>query len=315
MQGSLILCYHRIHDDNHSYLRPTKVSDFERQMRYLKKVYHPVPLEQIVQHIQDGGPLPKKSVAITFDDGYRDNYENAYPILRKYGLPATIFLTTGYVGTGEIPWWDGVYYLLNQAKKGTIVSRRLGDFKLNAPFDKRSIQKVVFSLKQLDEKERNLAMSDFAETLSLPLFFRTLKNDLMLSWDEVREMSNNAISFGGHTLTHPLLTRIPKGHAQKEIELPKQIIEEQISKSVTTFAYPSGDFDPQIGKMVKDAGYSAAVSVIPGYNRKRTDIYALRRNDIHLSSKFKLFPVFMAEVTGVLGSLFGFYDFMRRASG
>jgi peptidoglycan/xylan/chitin deacetylase (PgdA/CDA1 family) len=90
---ALIICYHCIKDKGNPNLRPAKVADFEKQMQYLSKVYNPISLDKMAQHIQDGTSLPAKAIAITFDDGYRDNYENAYPILRKYNIPATFFLT------------------------------------------------------------------------------------------------------------------------------------------------------------------------------------------------------------------------------
>ena len=249
---ALIICYHCIKDKAYSHLRPTKVADFENQMRFLSKVYNPISLERMAQQIQNGTSLPSKAIAITFDDGYQDNYENAYPILKKYNVPATFFLTTGFIGTGEIPAWDKGYYTNEKA--------------------------------------------------------------LMLSWEQVREMSNSGISFGSHTLTHPFLTRIPRKHAQREILLSKDIIEQQIGKPVTTFAYPSGNFNSEIKGIVKDAGYSAAVSTIPGYNSMHDDVHILKRNVIQLQSFYhRLFPLsFLAEMTGVLGHVRAFYHRMKR---
>jgi peptidoglycan/xylan/chitin deacetylase (PgdA/CDA1 family) len=317
MQKVLILCYHRVNDDNHSYLRPAKVEDFERQMQYLSRVYNPVSLEQIVQHLQDGTPLLPKSIAITFDDGYRDNYENAYPILKRYSIPATIFLTTSYIGTGKIPWWDKVYYLLSQVKNGAFASSVLGGTALNTSFGKKSIDRVVRMINRLDDEGRNRTIADFASQLDLtddnPPNSSKNHKDLMLAWEEVREMSDNGISFGGHTLTHPLLTYIPPQQAEREIYLSKKIIEEQIAKPVITFSYPVGNFDASIERMVKDAGYSAAVSMTPGYNRSDTNIYALKRTPTRFSSKFKFFPVFMAEVTGLLGYIIKSYDRIRNS--
>jgi peptidoglycan/xylan/chitin deacetylase (PgdA/CDA1 family) len=249
---TLIICYHCIRDEGNPHLRPAKIADFEKQMQYLSKVYNPISLEKMAQHIQNGTSLPSKAIAVTFDDGYQDNYENAYPILKKYNIPATFFLTTGFIGTGEIPAWDKGYYTGEKA--------------------------------------------------------------LMLSWEQVREMSDNGISFGSHTLTHPFLTRIPHKHAQREISLSKDIIEQKIGKPVTTFAYPSGNFDADIKGIVKGAGYSAAVSTIPGHNSMNDDVYVLKRNVIQLQSVcHKLFPLsFLAEMTGVLGHVRAFYHRMKR---
>ena len=249
---ALIICYHCVKDEGNPNLRPAKIADFEKQMQYLSKVYNPISLDKMAQHIQDGTSLPSKAIAITFDDGYRDNYENAYPILRKYNIPATFFLTTGFIGTGQIPRWDKEYYT--------------------------------------DDKT------------------------LMLSWQQVREMSGNGITFGSHTLTHPFLTRISRKQAQKEIRLSKEIIEQKTGMPITTFSYPSGNFDSDIKQIVKEAGYSAAVSTIPGYNSTHDDVHALKRNVIQLQSVcHRLFPLsFLAEMTGVLGHLRAFYHRMKR---
>jgi peptidoglycan/xylan/chitin deacetylase (PgdA/CDA1 family) len=248
---ALIICYHCVKDEANSYLRPTKVADFENQMQYLSKVYNPVSLESLAQRLQNGKSLPPKPIAVTFDDGYQDNYENAYPILKKYAVPATIFLTTGFIGTGEIPPWDRGFY--------------------------------------------------------------TAKKALMLSWERARQMSHNGISFGSHTLTHPFLTKISARQAQEEIRLSKDIIEQQIGRPVTVFSYPSGDFDSRIKGFVKEAGYSAAVSTIPGYNSLRGDVYALKRNVIQLQSVFhRLFPLsFLTEMTGIVGHVRDFYHGIR----
>ncbi len=103
---ALILCYHGVKDEVDSGLRPTTVADFRRQMRFLSQAYTPISLPQLVQHLQDAAPFPPRAVAVTLDDGYRDNYENAYPLLQEYRIPATIFLATRFLGTGEIPPWE-----------------------------------------------------------------------------------------------------------------------------------------------------------------------------------------------------------------
>jgi peptidoglycan/xylan/chitin deacetylase (PgdA/CDA1 family) len=249
---ALIICYHCIRDEANSYLRPTKVADFENQMRYLSTMYNPMSLETMAQHIQNGTSLPSRAIAVTFDDGYQDNYENAYPIVKKYNIPATLFLTTGFVGTGELPAWEKGHYTAGKA--------------------------------------------------------------LMLSWEQVREMSDSGIAFGSHTLTHPFLTRIPRKQVLKEIRLSKDIIEQQIGQPVTTFAYPSGDFDSDVKGVVKEAGYAAAVTTISGCNSAYDDVCALRRNVIQLQSFcHRLFPLsFLAEITGVVGHVRACYHRMNR---
>lgn len=248
---ALIIAYHRVKDEMDAHLRPTKVADFERQMRYLAKAYHPMPLETMARHLRNGMPLPPRAIAVTFDDGYCDNYENAYPVLKEYRIPATVFITTEFIGTGQIPAWDRGRY------KG--------------------------------------------------------ETALMLSWKQVREMSDGGISFGSHTLTHPFLARIPREQVEREIRLSKDIIEQLTGKPVTALAYPSGDFNSEIKGIVREAGYATAVSTRPGYNAPHGDVYALKRNVIQLQSVcHRAFPLsYRAEVTGMVGHVRNAYYRIR----
>jgi len=248
---ALILCYHCVKDEMNSYLRPTTVADFDRQMQYLSTRYCPMSLERMVQCLTSRVTLPSKAVAVTFDDGYQDNHTNAYPVLRKHRIPATVFLATNFIGTGEIPAWEEGHY--------------------------------------------------------------TGKKALMLSWEQVREMSDGGIAFGSHTLSHPFLTRIPRKQCQWEVCRSKEMIEQQIGKPVTMFAYPSGDFNSRTREVVREAGYRAAVSIRAGGNRPDDDIYALHRNVIQLPTVYhKVFPVsFLAEITGGVGHVRTMYYRMR----
>jgi len=249
---ALIICYHCVKDEANSCLRPTKVLDFDRQMQYLSKRYSPMSLERMAHCLREGTSLPPKAIAVTFDDGYQDNYENAYPVLRKYNVPATVFLATNFIGTGEIPAWEEGYYTGERA--------------------------------------------------------------LMLSWEQVCEMSDGGISFGSHTLSHPFLTRIPRKQLEYELCRSREIIEQQIGKPVTTFAYPSGDFDSETKEAVREAGYCAAVSIRAGQNSPYDDVYALRRNLIQVQSVcHRLFPIsFLAEITGVVGRVRTSYYRIRK---
>jgi len=103
-----ILVYHKVSPDTHPFFEPTHPVVFEQQMQFLKQCYQIMPLTELVERAKRGD-VPDRAVAITFDDGYRDNYEFAFPILKKYGLPATVFVATGAIGTGEILWHDRIF--------------------------------------------------------------------------------------------------------------------------------------------------------------------------------------------------------------
>ncbi|MBC7329537.1 polysaccharide deacetylase family protein [bacterium] len=217
-----ILVYHHISDDLGQMFTNVTPRLFEKQIRYpLARNFKVLSLAQLIEYIQRNSQLPSRSVVITFDDGYKNNYIYAYPILRKYKLPATIFLTTG---------------LINGSIKPTSLSE---------------IYREIFS--------------------------KYPQEGLSLQWEEIREMSDNGIEFGAHTVSHPLLTRVSLDKAREEIELSKMEIEEKLGKEVKYFSYPYGDYNEEIIEIVKVVGFHCALTVEPFPIKKWTNLYKLGR--------------------------------------
>ena len=213
---------------------------FEKQIKFLlSRDFKVISLTQLVESLKGNSPLPPHSVVITFDDGYKNNFLHAYPILRKYDLPATIFLTTGFVNGNIEP----------------------GSYSM--------------AYRELFSKCPNQA-----------------KEWLPLSWEEIREMSENGIDFGAHTVSHPRLTKIPLEKAREEIEESKREIEEKLGKEVKCFAYPYGDYNEEIIELVKTAGFACAVTTHPFPISKLTNFYALGR--IGIDSDFHYFKALLS---------------------
>lgn len=233
-----ILTYHRISYDLSDRLAVSP-SAFLEQMQYIHDAgYRVVSMEDIYYHITNREHSLDKLVAITFDDGYLDNYTYAAPILRMFKYDATIFLATDSISdTGK--------------------RRRSRMASSNAP---------------------------------------------MLNWDEIREMNEQGITIGSHTHTHCDLTQISPKRVIEEIRKSKKIIEEKIKMPVHFFCYPRGKFNNKIKKMVKDAGYLGAYSVLPGPNSRRSDLYALKRTEV--SGEDTLFD-FKKKLSGA-------YDILHR---
>jgi len=201
---------------------------------------------------------------ITFDDGYKDNYLYAYPILKKYHIPATIFLTTGHIGTGKLFWWDKVSYIIQHANVERLSLDELGSYPLQSELDKFHTNSIITErLKRLPDERKSVLMEKLADIcqVSIPPY---LGKELILSWDEVKEMSNDGITFGAHSVNHPILTNLPLERAEQEIIQSRKDIEEKLGQQVTAFAYPNGDFNPRIVELVRNAGFACAVSVLPG---------------------------------------------------
>ncbi len=278
-----IIMYHRIDMvANHPWsTTPTIPQDFDREIKYLHQRYRVISLDELTSALPDPDrPLAPKTAVVTIDDGYRDIYVNAYPILKKYGVPATVFPVTGHIGTGNLFWWDKVGYVIWKTKLKTLELGELGTHRLASVDDRqRLVNTVVARLKQLSVNNRDELIERLV-TLSevdIPL---NIGEQLVLSWDEIREMNRNGVSFGAHTVSHPILTRLPLETARKEIVDSKQHLEEELDQEITTFCYPNGkpgDFNDDIVEILKSDGFRCAVTSSPAFVSPSTNLYELPR--------------------------------------
>jgi peptidoglycan/xylan/chitin deacetylase (PgdA/CDA1 family) len=242
--------------------------------------------------MKENRQLPNKVAVITFDDGYKDNYTYAFPILKKYNVPATIFLTTGYLNNGKLFWFDLVRYILWNTKLKQIELDNYGIISLNTVrIKKKSINKFGEYLKKIPDEKKNYLIKRIIKIskLNIP---HNLGKDIILTWEEVKEMNQSGIDFGAHTLTHPILTRISKKKAMYEIIQSKKEIEKRLGKEVTTFCYPNGDyydFNTDIIEIVKESGFICAVSSISRKNPSKKDLYSLGRISPWNYDSFKYF--------------------------
>lgn len=254
--------------------------DFRREISYVCKVGHVVPLDWLVQRIYEEKSIQPGTVCITFDDGFKDNYTFAYPILMEYSVPATIFLTTGYIGNGDIfPSLIARFAIWNTSM-ARFEMDGLGAFDMRTSAERASAMKKIEQVIGYRPKEAN----NLVETLLDVLHIEPpddLGGKLMLSWDEIMQMKQNGISFGAHTATHPILSRVPLEEARGEITRSKEVIEQRLEQPCTLFAYPNGlaeDFNNEIVELVKQSAFTAAVTAIPGLLGKQLkDPFRLNR--------------------------------------
>jgi peptidoglycan/xylan/chitin deacetylase (PgdA/CDA1 family) len=278
-----IIAYHRVASMNRYpwSLSPVTPEVFEREIRFILKRYRIISCDELINQLDNLDNLSSNTAVITFDDGYKDVYLNAYPILKKYNLPAIIFLTTGHIGKGSLFWWDRIGYILAKTRSSTIDLEALGTYQLDSIGDrKRVANEVTEKLKQLKISDRDRAIIQMADItgVTIPSY---LGEEMIMSWHEIKEMSQNNISFGSHSVTHPILTRIPLEEAEKEIVESKRQIAEEIDQEVTTFCYPNGgpgDYNVDIENILKRNGYRCAVTLAPaGFVMKKSSPFELPR--------------------------------------
>ena len=259
-----VINYHRIEDPGRpgfdSFLPNVSAhpDQFDQQLAYLRQWFHVISINELIDWLAGAGKLPSHAALITFDDGYLDNYIHAFPVLRRHQLPALIFLTTGHIGTDLPFYWDLAAYCFHHTLKESLRFPDGSEQQWRSSRHLESLSKDwVEDLKRLPESEKQTRVERLPEELGVSIpkgHFR----ELMLNWDMVREMKKSGISFGGHTISHPILTRIPLHEARREITGCKQRIEEELGEQVSSFAYPNGlktDLDLPIRAVVEEAGF------------------------------------------------------------
>jgi len=302
-----ILNYHRVSpwDENVNLTFKPNLSAspemFESQMDYMNQHFNIISEADLVTWLNGGDDLPLNAALITFDDGYQDNYQYAYPILKERNLGATIFLTTNFLDEDFIFYWDLAAYCIHKTKKKVVEISRLGEFSWQNGEEYSVIQEIVNRIKYLSPMEIPKVLAELSERLGVEVdenYFKTLS----LSWDQVLEMANNGIDIGSHTVSHPILSNIPVERAQIEISESKNRIEEILRKDVQSIAYPNGqvgDYTNKVVSLVRESGYKIAYSLISGptsYKEVSGERYAIRR--IFLSH-LDTMPRFIAKVHGL----------------
>ncbi len=312
-----ILCYHGVMhggEDNYSNRNAVTAEMFERQMAYVARHYHVMALPEVVRRLAAKQVLPDYTLALTFDDGFRNNVTVAAPILEKYKLPATIFLTTAFIDSEKLGLWtERVDWLLQCADKPAVTFEIDGsarELTLATARDRIIASDVIRAqLKALSPKERETSIMDLAEKIGAA---RRIDQKLeeryaFMSWKEARGLLNQRITLGSHTHTHSLMSTLSLAEAHFELSMSQKLIEAELDDQCNLFCYPNGgprDFTARDKELLHKLGYAAAVTLIPGFNDHRTDRFELRRFNIVRSNDFNFF---LAKVSGVWGGLKKFF--------
>jgi len=286
-----ILMFHRVVQERDMIFSPNRsmmmsVENFDFILNYIKSKMNPIKLSDVIRYNSQKLDLPPDSIALTFDDGYLDNYTNAFPLLQKYNIPATIFLTTSFISNpNNYFWWDDLEFYV--ARFNTIHS----DIKMHHdPAIKNIINKIeeadslekvkiikelINSLKRLDECERSYFNERISDKIS-----NLHKSILMLNWKQVKEMaSSRIVEFGSHTENHIYMDKSDPAVIETEIKQSKNIIEREIQEPCVLFAYPNGNKSEKEEHLLRKYGFKIAVTTNYGHNRVSDDFLNLKRID------------------------------------
>ena len=316
---AVVLMYHHVVDSaelNDWYVQPGMYVTwqvFDMQMGYLRKRYQVVPLARLIEALQGKKNLPMDMCVLTFDDGWKDNHAHALPILKKYNLPATVFLVSDFVGTSSWFWPEEVCGLLSKYFQRQELGEplttnyptldRMGVVSVISRSDwppTKKIETTLEMLKSLQEADKEKALKELKDLLK-----NNSKEDvskrLLLTWDEVAEMRRSNIAFGSHTRTHAILTKVSKEKAREEILGSKLEIERRLSTACWAFCYPNGDSNPRVKEMVKEY-YKCAFTTERMFVRPGSDPLSLGRIAIHNDMTCTK-PLFACRISGLLDVL------------
>jgi len=256
-----IFMYHSFSE--HEVAGAVSKEKLEWQMGEIKKNFNPITLLELSTLISSNKPVPNNTIVITIDDGYKNFYDIAYPILKRYNVPATFFVTTGFINGDLWLWPDQLKWLLKQSssalKKVTLSNQ---EFSLAGTFQQNWQVMNDFFLSVTDELKHNCIQS-LAEQLSIVLPTNAPKQYEACTWQQLQEMQDWGVEIGGHTVTHPSLGQINNQQAESEIMGCLQEINKQLGERKRTFCYPNGapnDYNEKIKKIVKVSGFVSAVT-------------------------------------------------------
>lgn len=256
---------------------------FEKQLQLLIKRFKIIPLSDAVKMIKGTIPIVKNAVVITVDDGYRDFYTVAYPILKKYNLPATIYVTSNFIDKKIWLWPDRITYALSVTKQKTYVLRtkktEITYYLEHESYYGDLWKKLVKHCLSISDDEKKKFLLGLEKDLDVEMPLLPPEDYSAIDWDELYEMSKNGIEIGAHTSTHPSLSQVNQTNLEYEITGCKKLLEQKLNASVNNFCYPNGmpgDYNNDVIEQVRAAGFKSA-TVAFFDSKPFKGIYELRR--------------------------------------
>jgi len=312
---AVVLMYHRVlppADAALTWSHPGIVVErdtFARQMAALRRHFEVLSPDAFLAHLEGGQAFTRPACLVTFDDGWLDNYEHAWPILREHRIPALIFLPTAFIGTGAMFWQERLKGLLAGAIEGgradadlrEALRQRLAreglSHLVDLPADRvrTAVMDAVHARKDGGVDGSSALIEDVARlAAALP---PSASPDAFMSWEMVREMAAAGIVFGAHGVTHRLMTAIGLDEVRRELGEARATIAATLGDTPRTVSYPNGNWNADVAAAVRAAGYAAAFTTSEHAVTPADDAASIGRVNIHQDATAHV-PLFLARLCG-----------------
>jgi peptidoglycan/xylan/chitin deacetylase (PgdA/CDA1 family) len=279
-----VLTYHRVDRQSaRPELDPALISaepeEFERQVEWLARCATPISLAELLDVKRDGMPLPRRAVLVTFDDGYRDFARHAWPVLRRHGVPVTLFVPTSFPGEPRrCFWWDRLHCALRGTARRDPIETAVGPLPMATPEDRLRAHRALAS--------RIVSMPHDEAMMTVELVCTALEEPEpicpLLDWGELRELAAEGVTLAPHTRTHPRLDLIPLTAAWGEIAGSREDLARQLGGDPpAAFAFPGGGHDGQLVRLLAEQGFELGFTTRRGTNDlSRPSWLSLRRINV-----------------------------------
>ncbi len=290
---ALILMYHRVLSASSCSSVPVQSGMYvtpkslRNHLSYLQKHYNIISMHELIERIETRISIARCCV-ITFDDGWKDNYDYAFPLFREFGIPFTIFLATEYVGTTNWFWPEEVAWCLTRYYENmdnALLPKGIGEllkkFHMGNAGVEELIEQLIESLKYYSPEERDEIVQE-CRSIRRQIFSAENEGRLILNWEEISEMNESRlVSFGSHTASHVMLDQVQPNELLRQLCESMECLKKKISEPLMCLAYPNGNYTPNVIHTLSAFGYRAAVTTKRGFVQIDSPLYELPRFAIH----------------------------------
>jgi peptidoglycan/xylan/chitin deacetylase (PgdA/CDA1 family) len=296
----IVVTYHRIGDPTGNILDDgvysSTTASFEKQICFLRNHFHVLTLPEFEEIASNNFQAEEPCALITFDDGYRDNIDLAFPVLVKHGLSAVFFITTNFVEHPSLPWWDRIAFTLKKTTRTRITLDLAVPLSIDLETMSRSaaIQKVLKYYKEVTDKNFQEFFKRLEDGAEVSLAPESLAHELFMRWEDVSRLATAGMGIGSHTHTHRILGHLSEAEQHQELALSKQLLESHLGRSIHSLSYPVGrpnvSFTNVTKQIAAEEGYHLAFSFEAGANLPHaTDAFGIKRLGVENTESMSMF--------------------------